>query len=78
MASKTQHPCFECGLPECDDKSKSCALRMVLNRYDNCRRKGLPISDKVRQQNSIAWRELYLPARREREAQRRQAGKAVA
>lgn len=78
MAIKAQHPCFECALPDCDDKSKSCALRMALNRYDNCKRNGLPISDKVRQQNSIAWRELYMPAKREREALRRQADGAVA
>lgn len=78
MAEKIQHPCFECSLPDCDDKAKACALRMALNRYDNCRRKGLPISEQIRQQYTIAWRELYMLAKREREAMRRQAEQAGA
>lgn len=71
MKPVANHPCFECTLPDCDETSKACALRMALNRYDNCRRKKLPVTERIRRQYSIAWKELYGFAKREREALRR-------
>ncbi|MBW8285770.1 MAG: hypothetical protein K0M55_19450 [Rhizobium sp.] len=78
MSSKVEHPCLNCTLPDCNEASKSCALRVALNRYDNCKRKGLPISEEIRRQNSMAWQELYLPGKRERAALRRHASPPTA
>lgn len=67
------HPCLDCKLPDCDDKSKGCALRIALNRYDSFKRKGVKAPDDVRQKNAIAYRELYAPAKNERRRMKQEA-----
>lgn len=52
-------PCLICELPDCDDTAKGCGLRVALRRYYACRRNNLPISDDVRREYSLAWREIY-------------------
>lgn len=68
MAEKIQHPCFECTLPDCDDTSKRCALKVALNRYEKFKRNKVAPPEDVRRQYSIAWQELYGMARLERKA----------
>lgn len=56
-------PCFDCPLPDCDDKSPRCAFRIALNAYQQALRKGLPISAEMRERYAQAKSELYPKAR---------------
>ena len=37
------HPCFSCTLPDCDERSKACALRKAYNASEWKRKRGLPL-----------------------------------
>lgn len=52
------HPCFSCRLPDCDESSKRCTLRMAINRYESLRTKGQEIPEDVRVLYRLARREL--------------------
>lgn len=67
----TEHPCFSCSLPDCDERADGCALRKAIRQYDNLQRRKLPIPEDVRRRYRIAWRELYQPAKLERIARDR-------
>lgn len=56
------HPCFDCRLPDCDDKAAGCNLRIVLRKTNAMRRLGQPIPPDLKQSASKAWTELYGPA----------------
>lgn len=76
--SREGHPCLSCTLPDCDETSSGCALKIAMSRYAKARRAGA-ITEELRRANSIAWQELYAPARHERrQAQRAQARQAGA
>lgn len=76
--SREGHPCLSCTLPDCDETSRDCALKIAMSRYAKARRAGA-ITEELRRANSIAWQELYAPARHERrQAQRAQARQAGA
>lgn len=66
IADSKIHPCFSCPLPDCDDKSSRCPLRKILSRESVMRRQGVPVSQELRQQRSIAYREIYYWERRVR------------
>jgi len=61
--TKAEHPCFSCALPDCDDRSRRCALRRALNTYDSYRRRGEPRPDDVKLLYNIAYDEIYAGAR---------------
>ncbi len=52
------HPCFSCRLPDCDESSKRCALRMAINRYKNLRAKGQEVPQDMSVLYRLARREL--------------------
>lgn len=72
------HPCMLCKLPECDQASRRCGLRLADRKYKNAKRHGLPISPELRAQYGAAWTELYGARRAARNRERRaKAKKAV-
>ncbi|MGR3484043.1 MAG: hypothetical protein ACU0BF_01750 [Paracoccaceae bacterium] len=65
----TDHPCFHCPLPDCDETDVACELRRVL-RDRSSRLRGNRISRPLEVQRRLetpAYRELYEDARRARE-----------
>ena len=48
------HPCFSYRLPDCDEASSWCALRMAVNAADRKRRKGVTPTEA----ETIAFREI--------------------
>jgi hypothetical protein len=53
------HPCFECPLCDCDDNDSRCRLKVAITKYKRAMRLKEPVTDVVRQQYNIAFRELY-------------------
>ncbi|TBB88276.1 hypothetical protein ELH41_16225 [Rhizobium ruizarguesonis] len=53
------HPCFECVLPDCDERSSACLLKRAYSEPYRYRSAGLPVPDEVRQRASMAHHELY-------------------
>lgn len=48
------HPCLSCRLPDCDERSKGCALRRTFNAATWKRKHGLPMTEAER----LAKREI--------------------
>lgn len=59
------HPCFSCSLPDCNEGSPKCGLKRAAARYYAVKKRRLPVSDVVRLQYNIAFRELYSAKRDE-------------
>lgn len=57
------HPCLTCPLPDCDDSSRRCGLRVAANEYSRRRKAGERIPEGLRAQYTIAYAELYAPRR---------------
>jgi hypothetical protein len=49
------HPCLTCSLPDCDDKSRKCALRRALATYERCR---AHLTPEIREARRVAYAEL--------------------
>ena len=71
MKPEIPHPCLNCSLPDCDEKSKLCALRRAINAYDRKRKQKAPISREMKAAYSLALRELYGHQKLERDARYR-------
>lgn len=67
------HPCHTCRLPDCDEKHKSCNLKLVLARYSAEKKRGRKPDEVLTKQNSIAYAELYAPRRDRSATKRREA-----
>lgn len=74
----TNHPCFSCALPDCDDQDRKCGLRRALAAYRVCLEKKMPVSPSVREAKNIAYNELYGSIQRQRSARYYQLKKAKA
>jgi hypothetical protein len=62
---KALHPCLECRLPDCDEESKRCGLRVAICAYKNAlKRKAM--TPQIRQRHNLAFTELYGRDRNER------------
>lgn len=59
------HPCFSCRLPDCDEASRHCNLKLAEQLYRNELRKNREPSDLVKKRYAIAYRERHAPKRRE-------------
>lgn len=57
------HPCLTCSLPDCDDKSRKCALRRAINLYENCRA-SRTLTPAITEARRIAFAELRGGGRR--------------
>ncbi len=57
------HPCFNCPLPECDDRSRECSLRRLIaaqSRFkNNPDKRRLSLRGKDHARYRIAYREFY-------------------
>lgn len=73
----TDHPCFSCSLPDCDDTSRRCGLRVANRRYEQARKKG-QITPELKELHRIVYREFWYHTRLEKREQERAARKAVA
>lgn len=61
MGQVLSHPCFNCILPDCDDKSALCNLRRSYNEYQRLTYKGLPVTEEQHRNYRAAWKELISP-----------------
>lgn len=60
------HPCFRCVLPDCDDRSKRCVLRLTYNAHSNRHRKGIAETSRQKAIRNEAYKELYGDRNRQR------------
>lgn len=64
MSKIDQHPCFQCTLPDCNDKDSKCRLRMAESAYRRAGPNGR--NDTIRRDYNFAYSELYATDRNER------------
>ena len=62
MRERDIHPCFSCTLPDCDEASRACGLRQVINLGRRKYRGGERLTEDERQRFNAARRELYTGA----------------
>lgn len=67
------HPCFSCVLPDCNEGSSQCGLKRAAARYYATKKRKAPVSDVVRLQYNIAFRELYSAKRDEQRRLKQEA-----
>ncbi|MBD8890178.1 hypothetical protein [Roseibium litorale] len=59
------HPCFSCRLPDCNEESRHCNLKLAEQVYRNELRKNRQPSELMKRRYAIAYRERHAPNRRE-------------